>query len=814
MGEHVVCPVCDSTDYVLRQGLYYCRMCNTQSQELGTETVMDDETIPADMVNRSSVKITVKQKKSVKRKSSLLDGVRWSTAEGFSWILRGWLDQLKLIGVDVEVAVIQLWTLYLRKLKLGFEKKGEEGRIDPENLRFREQWNLIGGPPGLYSAKNISCAKKRRLTPDVKAIEEEFGENESIEEKKARRKKRRHFFNSFSHGDSASGNDGQSSYAPSVSGDMTSESETDTALERSEAEFCIDINFLSYIFEKFTRRQTSMCQSMKAQLNMSAITMKSLAALLSLAVIARPFNTLTIPDLVRMFNTEQLKYRSAFVLLPLSYNPQAADLISCKGREIFSSDALAKYIFRIASIIHQPTVQVHLPLTYTKSSKYLDQKTEGTFQIILSRFLRDLCLPSELSDQIIRAFERIDVTKVSATVEPYPYPMVSSNKSWETAMFPLISKRALALVLIALKFHCVLDDHYEVYMSHNLRNVSKYTEQNDIEYFDMVSWIRLSKLRLDKLMAVNHHIRQQYQSISHIGTPELHVAALMTKFREENERMGSLGDLRMQMPDKKMKDLAKLMATLSIKVKPYDHNKISTEPLLESSNLILDSKATKQNVKNSIRRLLSLSSSSVKAYLVPSADDLKKLLVHEGASNDDSDIVNILPPENWSTITNVINKRHLKSVRGKIKHPFPTLMLSRFVEKKQLLETLSSGKCKYSKSRVPCAKKSLSPLYWVKNKTYWFAHYYPAEQHFKDNDLTPGMMLNLLPSNFAWILKYFSSYLHLEPSSLLCEMNELEKLILLLDPEYFGVPQKVTTYRRIKSVNSTTYKKIKSIKNY
>ena len=185
---------------------------------------MDDDTIPADMVNRSSVKISVKQKKSGKRKSSLLDGVRWGTVEGFSWILRGWLDQLKLIGVDVEVAVIQLWTLYLRRLKLGFEKKGEEGLIDPENLRFREQWNLIGGPPGLYSAMNISCAKKRRLTPDIKASEEEFGENESMEEKKARRKKRRHFFNSFSQGDSASVNDEKSSYAPSVSGDMTSES--------------------------------------------------------------------------------------------------------------------------------------------------------------------------------------------------------------------------------------------------------------------------------------------------------------------------------------------------------------------------------------------------------------------------------------------------------------------------------------------------------------------------------------------------------------------------------------------------------------
>ena len=30
-----VCPVCDSTEYVLRQGEYFCRMCNTQSQELG-----------------------------------------------------------------------------------------------------------------------------------------------------------------------------------------------------------------------------------------------------------------------------------------------------------------------------------------------------------------------------------------------------------------------------------------------------------------------------------------------------------------------------------------------------------------------------------------------------------------------------------------------------------------------------------------------------------------------------------------------------------------------------------------------------------
>ena len=39
----------------------------------------------------------------------------WSTAEGYSWILRGWILKLKQeLGIDVEIAVLQLWALYLR----------------------------------------------------------------------------------------------------------------------------------------------------------------------------------------------------------------------------------------------------------------------------------------------------------------------------------------------------------------------------------------------------------------------------------------------------------------------------------------------------------------------------------------------------------------------------------------------------------------------------------------------------------------------------------------------------------------------------
>ena len=40
------CLVCDGTEYALRNGEYFCIVCNTQSQQLGTETVMDDDTVP------------------------------------------------------------------------------------------------------------------------------------------------------------------------------------------------------------------------------------------------------------------------------------------------------------------------------------------------------------------------------------------------------------------------------------------------------------------------------------------------------------------------------------------------------------------------------------------------------------------------------------------------------------------------------------------------------------------------------------------------------------------------------------------------
>ena len=43
MKSYPVCPVCESREYELRDGNYFCVLCSTQSQELGLEKVMEED---------------------------------------------------------------------------------------------------------------------------------------------------------------------------------------------------------------------------------------------------------------------------------------------------------------------------------------------------------------------------------------------------------------------------------------------------------------------------------------------------------------------------------------------------------------------------------------------------------------------------------------------------------------------------------------------------------------------------------------------------------------------------------------------------
>ena len=77
---------------------------------------------------------------------------------------------------------------------------------------------------------------------------------------------------------------------------------------------------------------------------------------------------------------------------------------------------------------------------------------------------------------------------------------------------PLISAshpyRVLALVVVYLKYLWGLDDQTEYVWQHNLRLVAA-TAASPV--FCPVTWLRLSKLRLERLATLCPHLRHQYR---------------------------------------------------------------------------------------------------------------------------------------------------------------------------------------------------------------------------------------------------------------------------------------------------------------
>jgi hypothetical protein len=62
-GSGPVCAVCEGQDYVLSNGYYYCRLCSTQSQELGVEKVMDEDHLLT--LGMRATSITIQGEKSL-----------------------------------------------------------------------------------------------------------------------------------------------------------------------------------------------------------------------------------------------------------------------------------------------------------------------------------------------------------------------------------------------------------------------------------------------------------------------------------------------------------------------------------------------------------------------------------------------------------------------------------------------------------------------------------------------------------------------------------------------------------------------------
>lgn len=113
-----ICKFCESTEFNIVDGWYYCDDCHRQNYQefefdafgLGTEGVL---------------KKTKIQDTSLRSLKNIADKTELTTWEAFNYILHGLVEELIAIGVNPEVklTVFQMWTHYLKKTEVAFFNK-------------------------------------------------------------------------------------------------------------------------------------------------------------------------------------------------------------------------------------------------------------------------------------------------------------------------------------------------------------------------------------------------------------------------------------------------------------------------------------------------------------------------------------------------------------------------------------------------------------------------------------------------------------------------------------------------------------------
>ena len=350
----------------------------------------------------------------------------------------------------------------------------------------------MGGPPRLMNPISLQRARfKRRLSESEK--EEEKGEEapgqvntaeDNIKVRKLRRKKRRLFFAS------------QTSDADATS--AGSDSEAVSEANFSEAGYLTDASDLSMVEErmpgsgdpaKVYRKETIEIPYFEFAPPRLCVT--NLVALFALAVTCRPNNMVTLSDLCRLLNSEQLTWKSLPSLLPSSLQTTSQDvaLLTFQPRRIvLNTSRLGRLTHRMASYLStskaSPTSSLTLPVL--PSTSMAEQ--------LLKRVLSDLCLPSELAPELMMVFSPLLATNQWFNVPPYstntkpslPWNAAASNASakkfvrschmatftnltlrtesseWKLKAVPSATTRILALIVISLKYLCGLDDQTEV----------------------------------------------------------------------------------------------------------------------------------------------------------------------------------------------------------------------------------------------------------------------------------------------------------------------------------------------------------------
>jgi len=349
-----------------------------------------------------------------------------------------------------------------------------------------------------------------------------------------------------------------------------------------------------------------------------------------------------------------------------------------------------------------------------------------------------------------------------------------------------------------LKFSCVLDDHYEVYMNHNIEVLEKLGSKS--KYFSFLNWLRWSKLRLDHLMSANYDIRRQFKEMATIGTPDILTSALVA----DREKF----DVTTQdPPSSKLEPLASLLEDLSIgdekKFVSYDPG-LTLSPLKDTTELLLKSEEIDKNVKLNLRKLEALKDSDTTLLRNISGSDLTSFVIDTtGRETQEFTLESVKPPKNW-LYSDSANKSFPSSVKQ-----------SEYVMQHsgaQYFEDISRGACDWSVFNQPNPSRDSNIIYDVR-KQYWFSSIpRDMKRNLRRIGRLESQLLNnylaTLPRNYGWVLRYLATSCSLSPLQLHLEVRRLEQVLSTLDPEYFGQP------KLLEQVCSSSYTVRESSKKY
>ena len=152
---------------------------------------------------------------------------------------------------------------------------------------------------------------------------------------------------------------------------------------------------------------------------------------------------------------------------------------------------MSALVWRMASFLpKQKKKSSHKIILATSDPRKQSSSINSEFGRVLARILNDLSLPSDLSIDIMKTLKPLHLVNITSEILPYD----PKNPRWLGQTLPNVTKRILALILFALKFHYSLDDQFEVYHSHNIKvieGMQGLDSNSEKPFFDVQSWIRL-----------------------------------------------------------------------------------------------------------------------------------------------------------------------------------------------------------------------------------------------------------------------------------------------------------------------------------